>query len=121
MLSIKPEYAEAIFRGEKRFEFRRSIFRKPVDKVIVYVTSPTCKVAGEFEIKSILSRPVHELWQQTSQHAGIESTKFFDYFKGCETGHAIVIGTVSEYRRPQDLHATYGVRAPQSFLYVQQR
>jgi predicted transcriptional regulator len=120
LLSIKPEYAAAIFRGEKRFEFRRAIFRQPVTKVIVYVTSPTCKVAGEFDVKTVLSRPVVELWQFTNQHAGINAEKFFDYFKGRAMGHAIVIGEVRRYTTPQDLHTTYGVRAPQSFLYVQQ-
>jgi large subunit ribosomal protein L22 len=82
------------------------------------MTSPTCKVVGEFEVRRILSRPINELWQQTSEHAGIDAKKFFAYFKGRDTGHAIVIGKVKEYAKPQDLQATYGVRAPQSFLYV---
>lgn len=86
----------------------------------MYVTSPTCRVAGEFEVRSILSCPINELWEQTSEHAGIDAKKFFAYFKGRVIGHAIVIGKVKEYATPQDLHATYGVRAPQSFLYVDQ-
>lgn len=77
-------------------------------------------MAGEFEVRSILSCPINELWRQTSKHAGIGAKKFFAYFKGRDTGHAIVIGNVKEYAKPQDLHATYGVRAPQSFLYVNQ-
>lgn len=28
IMSIKPKYAEAIFNGTKKFEFRRNIFRK---------------------------------------------------------------------------------------------
>lgn len=84
----------------------------------MYVTSPTCKVAGEFEVRRILSRPISDLWRQTSKYAGIEAKQFFAYFKGRETGHAIAIGKVKEYAAPQDLQATYGVRAPQSFLYV---
>ncbi len=40
LLSIRPQYADAIFRGEKRFEFRRAMFRKEVDVVVVYTTSP---------------------------------------------------------------------------------
>lgn len=29
MLSIKPEYVERILSGEKTYEFRRTIFRRP--------------------------------------------------------------------------------------------
>ena len=35
LLSIKPEFAEKIFNGTKKYEFRKSIFKnKDVDKVI---------------------------------------------------------------------------------------
>ena len=46
LLSIKPEFAFKIFDGTKKYEFRKSIFKKPgVKKVIVYASSPT----GKFE------------------------------------------------------------------------
>jgi predicted transcriptional regulator len=72
-LSIKKPYADAIFRGEKVFEFRRSVFRKAVDVVIVYVTSPTCQVAGEFDVSDVISESVEDLWSRTSDNAGIAS------------------------------------------------
>ncbi len=119
LLSIKPQYAEAIFDGRKRFEFRRTIFRKPVDTVVVYVTSPTCLVAGEFEVAEIVSDSVGEdLWRRTSKHAGIDRECFFDYFEGCELGYAISIGCVRRYKKPLDLSLNFGIRAPQSFVYI---
>lgn len=40
LLSIKPEFAEKIFSGEKKFEFRRSIFKdKTVKTVLVYASA----------------------------------------------------------------------------------
>jgi hypothetical protein len=33
---------EAIFHGDKRFEFRRTVFRIAVEVVVVYTTSPVC-------------------------------------------------------------------------------
>ncbi len=37
LLSIKPEFASAIFSGEKLYEFRKAVFRnRSVDKVYVY-------------------------------------------------------------------------------------
>ena len=43
LLSIKPEFADKIFNGTKKYEFRKSIFKnKDVDTVVVYASSP-CK------------------------------------------------------------------------------
>src|SRR5665213_3673396 len=90
LLSIKKPYADAIFRGEKLFEFRRSVFRKAVNVVVVYVTSPTCQVAGEFDVTGVISESVEDLWNRTSSHAGIDREGFFSYFEGCDVAHAIV-------------------------------
>src|ERR1019366_4796832 len=98
LLSIRPPYAEAIFRGEKRFEFRRAIFRKAVDVVVVYITSPTCLVVGEFDVTDVISDSVADLGDRTSRYAGIDRDGFLDYFRGREVGHAIAIGTVRKYR-----------------------
>jgi predicted transcriptional regulator len=117
-LSIKPQYAEAIFRGEKRFEFRRSVFRKPVDVVVIYITSPVCSVAGEFEVQEIICDTVDRLWSRTQTKAGIHRDVFFDYFVGRQMGYAISIGNVRRYRKPLDLLSSFGIRPPQSFVYV---
>ena len=99
LLSIKKPYADAIFRGEKLFEFRRSVFRKAVDVVIIYVTSPTCQVAGEFDVSDVISESVEDLWVRTSRHAGIDRDGFFSYFEGREIAHAIVIGPTQRRNR----------------------
>jgi predicted transcriptional regulator len=117
-LSIRPPYAEAIFRGEKRFEFRRAIFRKNVDVVVVYITSPTCLVVGEFDVTAVISDSVEDLWGRTKHHAGIDREGFFEYFSGRDIGYAISIGMVRKYRQPLRLAETFGIRAPQSFVYI---
>jgi predicted transcriptional regulator len=118
LLSIKPRYAEAIFRGEKRFEFRRVIFRKPVEVVVVYTTSPVSRVAGEFDIEAIISDTVEGLWKRTKHCAGIDRKCFFDYFSGRRVGHAIAIGSVRRYPRSLNLSTKFGIRPPQSFAYL---
>jgi len=68
LLSIKPEFAERIFQGIKRYEFRKAIFRnRNVNKVIVYASAPISKVIGEFEIDDILEHEVEELWDLTKK------------------------------------------------------
>jgi len=50
LLSIKPEYAEKILNGEKKYEFRKVLPKnKSITKVIIYATMPIGKVIGEFQ------------------------------------------------------------------------
>jgi predicted transcriptional regulator len=73
---------------------------------------------GEFDVTDVISDSVEHLWNRTSCHAGIDRDLFFDYFKGCDVGHAIAIGNVRKYRTPLELAGTFGIRAPQSFVYI---
>ena len=120
LLSIKPEFAEKILTGKKRFEFRKVLFRNPnVQTVVIYATMPVGKVVGEFEVGGILSAGPKKLWLQTSEFAGIAHPYFKEYFDGREIGHAIKVGKVRRYKRPLDLTEVLpsGV-APQSFCYL---
>ena len=81
LLSIKPEFAEKIFDGTKRYEFRRSIFKEEnITKVIVYASSPLQQVIGEFEIADIFSLNPKALWKKTKRYSGISEKYFFNYF-----------------------------------------
>jgi len=75
-------------------------------------------VVGEFDVKQIISDDVVSLWERTRSKAGIDSNGFFRYFAGREVGYAIAIGDVRRYVKPLALDTHYGVRAPQSFLYL---
>jgi predicted transcriptional regulator len=108
----------AIFDGSKRFEFRRIIFREDIRVVIVYMSSPVMQVVGEFSVEGIITDDVEALWDRTEAHAGIGRDAFMDYFAGRDVGHAIKIGKVKRYNQPHNLEETYGVRPPQSFLYL---
>lgn len=59
LLSIKPEFVEKIFDGTKKYEFRKSLFRRnDIKCVIIYASAPIKQVVGEFEIDEILSDKV---------------------------------------------------------------
>ncbi|MFA4844303.1 MAG: ASCH domain-containing protein [Candidatus Margulisiibacteriota bacterium] len=119
LLSIKPEYADKIFCGEKKYEFRRAIFkRKGVNRVVVYASAPVGRVIGEFEIESIISDDLHSLWENTKMFAGISMDYFHDYFCGKETGYAIKIKNYIKYEESYDIKSKYGICPPQSFAYL---
>ncbi|OQW98197.1 MAG: hypothetical protein BWK74_05140 [Desulfobacteraceae bacterium A6] len=78
LLSIKPEFAEMIFSGTKKYEFRRSVFKNPdVKTIVVYASSPVRKVIGEFEIGAIINDELAALWERTKKYAGINEDYFF--------------------------------------------
>ena len=120
ILSIKPRYAEAIFRGEKRFEFRRKLFKtRTPTTIFVYASAPVSKIIGHFEIDDIISKPPSSLWQKTRHAAGIKRSHFFKYFSGCREAHALKVRKPIRYLRPLNLSDAFGIdRPPQSFCYV---
>lgn len=119
LLSIKPEFAEKIFSGEKKYEFRRTIFKeKAVNKVVVYASSPVQKVIGEFEIETVLTDDLDALWQRTKEHAGISKTFFYQYFSDKAKGHAIQIKKVKKYKKPLCIKTDFDLVPPQSFIYL---
>lgn len=118
-MSIKPEFAFKIFEGEKKFEFRRSIFKnRNVKKVLVYASSPIQKVIGEFEIEDILDFDLETLWEITHKDSGISQEYFKSYFINKEQGYAIKIKATKKYKTPLCIKADFNKIPPQSFAYV---
>lgn len=119
LLSIKPEFSERIFDGTKLFEYRKCLFKRDdIETIVVYASSPICRVIGEFTISGILSDTPSNLWEQTSDGAGIDQDFFKDYFKNRAIGHAIQIGKIKKYRKAKFLSDFLVNQAPQSFVYI---
>lgn len=120
LLSIKPEFAEAILEGRKTYEFRRRIFQKAdVRRVVIYSSSPVQRVVGEFTADEILALAPAKLWSVTSDGAAVSRKFFDDYFRGTATGFAVKIGNPRRFVRPRKLKDYCGLRQPpQSFCYL---
>src|SRR5690606_22830941 len=120
LLSIKPQFANAILEGKKRFEYRRGLFRrKDVQRVSIYASAPEKKVIGEFLIEDVLSLEPGDLWAKTRRYAGIDKSYFDEYFAGKCQAYAIKVRNPHRYPKPLDLKVAFGMnRPPQSFCYV---
>jgi len=120
LLAIKPEFAEKIFDGSKKFEFRKTIFKsEDVKVVVIYASSPMQKVIGEFEIDKVIEMEPEILWEKTKKHSGISKEYFDSYFNEKEKGFAIKIKKLKKYRSPKCLKADFNISSPpQSFLYL---
>jgi predicted transcriptional regulator len=123
LLSVKPEYAERIFNGTKKYEYRKKIFaRTDIDKVVVYASSPLKQVIGEFEYDHILENTPFIIWEQTFSHSGIDREAFFEYFSGKQNAYAISIKHTIRYPKPLNpQHILPSFVVPQSFRYIMPR
>ncbi|OEE79211.1 ASCH domain-containing protein [Vibrio genomosp. F6] len=120
LLSIKPEFVEKIMSGEKLFEYRKAVFKRPgVTSVVIYSTMPEGKIVGEFEIGSILEKHPEELWKETKNASGIKKAFFDSYFFDRKMAYAIQIKKFQKYDKPIDPYKVEpNFKAPQSFKYI---
>jgi predicted transcriptional regulator len=121
VLSIKPQYADKIFDGTKKFEFRKAIFKnKDIKTILVYSSSPVQKVIGEFEIDRIYNENLSALWERTKENSGITEDYFYEYFLNRDSGFAIKIKNKKKYKKALDLKKDFNLSPPQSFAYLKE-
>ena len=120
LLSIKPEYANKIFSGEKKFEFRKRAFGNiNVRTVVVYSTMPVGQIIGEFSIKKIHQDSPKSIWSRTKKFSGIDKRFFNEYYHGRDLAVAIEVEEPVLYDNPINPKKEYeNFTAPQSFMYL---
>lgn len=119
LLSVRPKYVAAMIDGRKRFEFRKSIFRRPdVLEVWVYATAPTQKIIGKFSVGRIVEDTPENLWAQCNGLSGMTKSEFFQYFDGASKGFALELAALDVFEDAIDPHVAFpNFVPPQSFLY----
>ena len=119
LLSIKPEYVRKIFAGTKKYEYRKSIFTKHVDKVVVYATKPMGMIVGEFSVEEVLVEEPEILWKETHEVSGISKDFFDQYFEGRQKGYALKVSSPPLYDEPIVPFKLFtSFIPPQSFKYI---
>jgi predicted transcriptional regulator len=119
LLSIHPKYANAIFDGHKGYEFRRVLFKRNVNEVVVYATSPVSQVVGRFSIADIYVDSPGHIWTKTKALAGVTRDMFDTYFQDCTQAFAIKVSNPIRFAQPQPLSRYLASNTPpQSFCYI---
>ena len=118
LMSIKPEYVDKIFSGEKKYEYRKRKCKEKIDTIIVYSSSPIQKVVGELKIKQVLYDKKSIIWNKTNRYSGITKIKYDKYYENCDNAVAYEIEKAILYDKPKDLK-DFNIRtAPQSYVYI---
>ena len=118
ILPISPVFANKIVNGEKKYEFRKKLAKKDVNKIYIYATSPVKKIIGEVEVLSKISMDKKELWELSYNEAGVTKEFYLKYFSENKEANAYLLGKVEKYYEGISL-ADIGISyVPQSFVYI---
>ena len=118
LMSIKPEYVDRIFSGEKKYEYRKRLCKEKIDKIIVYSSSPVKQVVGELKIKNVLYDKKDNIWDKTCMYSGIDRNKYDKYYENCDYAVAYEIEKAVLYDEQKDLKDYHIKTAPQSYIYI---
>jgi predicted transcriptional regulator len=122
ILSIKPIYAEAIISGRKKVEFRKKVFKKDVERIFIYSSSPTKMIIGYFTFTTIIEDSPEKLWEKYHNVGGISKDDFFNYYENVEKGFCIIIDIVVKFRtRIDPINLIENFTAPQSYIYLENK
>jgi predicted transcriptional regulator len=120
LLSIKPEYSQRIFSGEKKYEFRRRRPKSTVDMVIVYESSPIRNIVGGFTVKRIHSGSPEAIWEKCKDSSGIAKEDYLDYCSGLSVIYAYEVEEIFKLKQPMNpFKVMADFKPPQSFRYLE--
>lgn len=125
LLSIDPEFANAIFDGSKKHEFRKSNLPSDLTYVVL-VENGTRSIPGGFLAGEVHEEEIDDLWNKFGSGVS-DHGRFTDYYDGWDTGLAITVEEPDPF--DGDLHldsltsADVNLQVPEqfSFVYLTQR
>lgn len=118
-ISIRSNYANAIFDGSKRYEFRRVRPKGKIDKMFIHVCGEdSSKIQGMAIVEDVITGSVAEIWNRCKDSAGISVKDFYDYFDGARVATAYKLTDAKRFDEPIDLTDLNMKHIPQSFSYV---
>ena len=115
IISIKPEFVNKIISGEKKYEFRRRIYKKEVEKIYIYQTLPNSGIIGYFTPGKIIKDTPANLWNNLKDISGTSEEFFMSYFHDKSEGYAIEIENLVVFEKPL---TDSDIKAPQSYKYI---
>ena len=125
LISIRPEYVQAMIEGRKRVEFRRRNLRlAPNSRLWIYSTLPTAAVTAVATVTGVDSGTVNAIWRRHGKRGSIGRSDFDKYFLGVDQAFAIEIKCISVLTNGIGLSslrtAVDGFQPPQTYLKVPQ-
>ncbi|MBQ6628292.1 MAG: hypothetical protein IJH65_05680 [Methanobrevibacter sp.] len=115
IISIKPQFVQKIISGEKKYEFRRRIYKQEVDKIYIYQTLPDAKIVAYFTPGKIVKDTPQNLWKNFKEVSGTTEEHLLNYLHDKDEAYAIEITNLKIFEEP---FIPKGILAPQSYKYI---
>jgi predicted transcriptional regulator len=110
IISIHPNYAEAILAGSKTIELRRRLPALPSGtRLWIYATRPTGAIIGVATIKEVARAHPTTIWKMYRYGVGVDHASFKAYFNGAQQAVAILLAA-PRHIRPITIHQLCGIR-----------
>lgn len=95
LISIRPNFADAIFSGKKTVELRRRVPAiKSGARLWIYVTKPVGAVMGYAELKHVSVGEPDEIWAEQGSFSGLSREQYDAYFEGSKSASALMLHNV---------------------------
>lgn len=117
IIPIYHDYAELIYSGLKKVEYRKKAPRENISIFILYETSPISAITGFFISNRYIKMSPNELWKTTKLFSGIDKKFYFNYFKNKEFAYGIYIIKSEKFNTNISLQ-TLGINTPQTVVYI---
>ena len=119
LMSIHPEYADALLDGTKTVELRKSRVASDISHIVIYATAPIQRVLGWVKaVKVEHGRPT-EIWKTHKSQVGIRAGAFRAYYRGHLQATAIHVDSPQRLSTPLALSALEEqLTAPRSWRYL---
>jgi predicted transcriptional regulator len=124
VLSMKPIYADRVFRKTKTVEIRKSFSGKWTGKsAVVYATHPVSSLMGEVRVSAVTEAEPNNIWEQFGEAIGCSKQDFLAYVSDSAKIAAICLDDVRPYKAPLGLAQMShligsDLKAPQSYCGV---
>lgn len=119
VMSLRPQFARAIYSKAKKFEFRRVRVRlEEGDRVLVYECAPVSHLTGEFRVGEVISGSVSQLVVLETEKSNKAAAK--RYLRGAKIATAIEIINAVRWKQTRPLvEFLGGRRPPQSYMFIE--
>jgi predicted transcriptional regulator len=95
LISIHPDYANAILDGTKTIELRRRVPELVNgSRLWIYATRPTAAVVGVATISDVNRAHPRTIWRKHRDGAGVDHASFMEYFQDTQEAVAILLAAV---------------------------
>ena len=106
LMSIRPQYARAIFAGRKKYELRRLVGVPLIEEgsvVVVYSSGKVKAIIGEFRVGRVIVATPERVWAAVSRPGTGIGEDAWAYVRGAKKAMALEVVDPVLYPRPVTL------------------